>query len=192
MKKSPTRTYKTSDVVSFRRAKGTWGVFSNMASAYPLKINNLEIKSSEALYQALKFSNAPDVQVKILIEKSPFNAKAISRKYNGVCRSDWGEIKIKAMRFCLQAKLAQHYDTFGKALKESWPKDIVEYSPSDAFWGAVPNDNYLVGVNALGRLLMELRADMAENRRNVFEAELPSIDNFKLLGRPISPIKIAP
>jgi len=130
--------------------------------------------------------------VKILIEKSPFNAKAISRKYNAARKSGWDEIKIKGMCFCLQAKLAQRYNTFGKALKNSCPKDIVEYSPSDTLWDAVPNDNSLVGVNVLGRLLMKLRADMAENKRDVFEIEVPNINDFKLLGRPISPIRTIP
>lgn len=188
--KQSIREYQKNDIISFRKTKEAYGIFSNMASGYPLEINGLNIKSSEALYQATKFSDAPDIQLKILIESNPFKSKMISRENNNKIRKDWDNIKVKIMRFCLQAKLAQHYETFGKALKESYPKTIVEYSPTDSFWGAAQKDNRLVGVNALGRLLMELRADMIENKRNVFEAAVPDIKNFKLLEREVKPIKI--
>ncbi len=179
------REYKKHECAVFRKTKEQYGCFSNMASAFPLKINNLEVKSSEALYQALKFPNDPEIQIKILIEKNPFNAKMVSRKYNEKCRRDWDNIKVKIMDFCLRLKLAQHYDSFGKTLKESYPMPIVEYSPTDAFWGATSKDNILVGTNALGRLLMQLRADMMENNKNIFEVEIPDIENFKLLDKDV-------
>lgn len=190
VKQQSVREYEKNNVISFRKTREAYGIFSNMASGYPLTINELNVKSSEALYQAIKFSHIPEIQLKILIETNPFKAKMVSRENNNQCRQDWDNIKIKVMRFCLQTKLAQHYETFGKVLKESYPKAIVEYSRTDAFWGAMPKDNILVGVNALGRLLMELRADMIENKRNVFEVAIPDVANFKLLERNIKPIKM--
>ena len=62
------------------------------------------------------------------------------------------------MRWSLQVKLAQNWDKFSEALLETGDMPIVEHSRRDDFWGAKPIDSEtLIGTNALGRLLMELR-----------------------------------
>lgn len=177
------REYKKEEIIAFRKTKELYGPFSNMASGFPLKVNNLTIKSSEALYQALKFPHNSDAQIEILIAKTPYLSKVASKKYYSEVRNDWNNIKIKVMRYCLQLKLAQHYKIMAHLLKLSNPKQIVEYSPNDAFWGAIPKDNKLVGINALGRLIMELRADILENKREIFTVTPPEIDNLLLLNR---------
>ena len=64
----------------------------------------------------------------------------------------------KVMRWCLRVKLAQIWDEFSRLLLATGDRPIVEESRKDEFWGAkVVNTDTLVGVNALGRLLMELR-----------------------------------
>ena len=83
----------------------------------------------------------------------------ISNKYKSqYSRPDWEKIQIKVMRWALEIKLAQNWDKFSKLLQETQNKSIVEYAKDDKIWGAKPTSNdELVGVNALGRLLMELR-----------------------------------
>ena len=62
------------------------------------------------------------------------------------------------MRWCLRVKLVQNWEKFRDALLETGDLPIVEHSRRDDFWGAKPIDGQtLIGVNALGRLLMELR-----------------------------------
>lgn len=62
------------------------------------------------------------------------------------------------MRWVLRQKL-QH-PPFQRVLLETGDRPIVELSYKDQFWGAKPEGHLLVGVNALGRLLMELRQEI--------------------------------
>ena len=69
-------------------------------------------------------------------------------------------------------------------------KPIVEDSHRDRFWGAVLQENgTLVGENVLGRLLMELRESLKNNKSiDIWKAIPPMINNFNLLGNPIPTI----
>ena len=94
------------------------------------------------------------------------------------------------MRWCLRVKLAQNFMEFGKLLLSTNAKSIIEDSHKDAFWGAVrdkKDSNIMRGVNALGRLLMELRQQYLENPFSwkLVYVEPLKIPNFKLLGEHI-------
>ncbi len=88
------------------------------------------------------------------------------------------------MYWCLRVKLAQNFITFGQLLEKTCDKAIVEDSSKDAFWGAVKDkkdETILIGVNALGRLLMKLRQDYnSANRFDLLFVEPLSIPNFSL------------
>ncbi|GEM_PF-682397 len=191
-KKYAERKYKVNEVVWFRKTKEAYGGLSNMCSGYSLKINGHDILSSEALYQACRFPDFPDIQKLIISEKSPMTAKMKSKPHRTNTREDWDNVRIIIMRWVLQVKLAQNFIKFGKLLEETYPKQIVEDSRRDRFWGAVrdKNDtNSIVGVNALGRLLMELRSKyMSENRYDLLVVSPPQLTNFKLFGSPIEPV----
>lgn len=94
------------------------------------------------------------------------------------------------MRWCLQVKLAQNYEKFRQLLLATGDKPIVEHSRRDDFWGAKPvDDATLIGVNALGRLLMELRERARQDTpETLLSVNLPAIEDFRLYGRPIEPI----
>jgi ribA/ribD-fused uncharacterized protein len=190
-KKYESKIYNYSDCCVFRKTKEGYGALSNMAAGFPLGVNGIPIKSAEALYQACRFPHLPDIQVKILQEKSPMTAKMVGKPFREMTRPDWEEEKVKIMRWCLRVKLAQHYVSFGKVLECTFNKQIVEESNKDAFWGAIPDKhekNVLKGVNALGRLLMELRQAYNEKRYlpDLFYIEPLKIPDFKLLGQEIS------
>ncbi len=185
------RTYNASEVVWFRKTKEAFGGLSNMASGYPLRVNGRQVLSSEALYQACRFPHLPEVQEKILAEKSPMTAKMVGKPYRKDSREDWEDVKIKVMRWCLRVKLAQNFFTFGKLLESTFDKSIVEDSAKDDFWGAIrdkENNEILTGTNALGRLLMELRQFYNEKRfsQELFYVKPLNIPNFNLLGEPIN------
>jgi len=174
------------DIIFFKKTKEKWGGLSNMAGGYPLIIDNTMIYSSEALYQAMKFTQYPDIQREIILQKSPMHSKMIAKKYKNLVRSDWDLIKIKIMRWVLLIKLMFHYESFGKLLAETKNKKIVELSHNDDFWGVVLTDkNNMIakGKNALGRLLMEIRDKTLHKKFNT--VPVPNINDFKFLGRKI-------
>lgn len=191
-KKYGLRQYKANEIVWFRKTSEAFGGLSNMCSGYPLVVNGYHIRSSEALYQACRFPDSPDLQSLIINEKSPMTAKMKSKPHRISTRDDWESVRVAVMRWTLQVKLAQNFIKFGKLLEESCPKQIVEDSRKDIFWGAVrekSDNSILTGVNALGRLLMELRQKyMSENRYELLLVEPLEIKNFKIFGEPIQAI----
>lgn len=191
-KKYSVREYKADTVVWFRKTKEAFGGLSNMCSGYPLVVNGHKILSSEALYQACRFPSLSDIQEIIIAEKSPMTAKMKSKPHRNNTRKDWDNTRIAIMRWCLHVKLAQNFIKFGKLLEETYPKQIVEDSNKDKFWGAVReknDENTLIGINALGRLLMELRQKyMSEDRYDLLVVEPLQIEDFKLFGQNIERI----
>ena len=128
-----TRIYKFNECISFRKTTEKYGGLSNMASGYPIVVNGIYIKSSEALYQAMRFPHLPEVQMIIINESSPMTAKMKSKKYRSQTREDWEQIKIVIMKWVLRVKLIQNKETFGRLLLETGSKTIVEESTKDNF-----------------------------------------------------------
>ena len=157
-----------------------------MAGGFPVIINYCKIKTIEALYQACRFPDYPELQKKIISEASPMTAKMIGKPYRETnTRSDWDAVRVILMRWCLRVKLLHNFESFFKVLLETGDLPIVELSTKgDDFWGAViikeieaPSKKSkkklpkyvpsiempvgcLVGYNVLGRLLMELRENV--------------------------------
>lgn len=175
------RLYHIDEVITFRKTNEEFGGLSNMASGYSLFINNIIIPSSEHLYQALRYPLFPDIQHEIISQDNAMKAKMISNKYKSkYSRPDWEDIQIKVMRWALEIKLSQNWDSFGDLLKRTANKDIVEFSHKDKIWGAVLNNNVLEGVNALGRLLMELRSKYIHTNNRIYCVEPLNISAFLL------------
>ena len=129
-----------------------------MAPGYAVRVNGVRIFSVEALYQACRFPHLPEVQQLIIGQHSPMTAKMMSKPYREDSRPDWDRVRVKIMRWCLRMKLTQHWSRFSQLLLSTGDRSIVEDSRKDAYWGALPVDKgTLVGMNVLGRLLMELR-----------------------------------
>ena len=161
-----------------------------MAGGFPLRVNGLRILTSEALYQACRFPHRPDLQRMIIEQRSPMTAKMKSKPHRHETRRDWNRVRVAIMRWCLRVKLAQNADAFRDLLLSTGGLAIVEESRKDVFWGAKPIDEKtLVGVNALGRLLMELRELVkSEPQDNLLCVERPSIPYLLLDGRPVQRI----
>jgi ribA/ribD-fused uncharacterized protein len=181
------RHYRREDVVSFRVTVGEFGGLSNMAPDYPVSVSGIRIPTIEALYQACRYPSRPDAQGEILDQLSPMTAKMKSKKYLAATRPDWERERITIMKWCIRVKLAQNWNRFSSLLLKTENKPIVEDSNRDDFWGAKLNeDQVFVGMNVLGRLLMELRDRIKTGGRGAFEVVQPlTIPSFSLLGRPI-------
>lgn len=181
------RKYNPVDSVVFLKTKERFGGLSNMSSGFPIEINGVQIRTSEALYQACRFPHLSFVQRKIIDAHSPMTAKMRSKPFRKDSRSDWNSVRVRIMRWCLRVKLVQNREKFGDLLIATGELPIVEQSRRDDFWGAkVCDDNTLVGMNVLGRLLMEVREQFksgkAENRRFLVS---PEISRFHLFDKPI-------
>ena len=187
MSSDQTRTYRRDTSVVFLKTKEAFGGLSNMAGGYPLRVNGIRIRTSEALYQACRFPHLPDVQRLIIGMKSPMTAKMKSKPHRQNSRPDWEQVRVNIMRWCLRVKLAQNWSAFSELLLETEDRPIVEQSRKDDFWGAKPIDEHtLVGMNVLGRLLMELREVVkTEDHEALLRVQPLTIPDFMIYREPI-------
>lgn len=183
-----TQQYQRSAVVVFCKTKETFGGLSNMAG-FPLEVNQIRIRTSEALYQACRFPHRPEIQKAILDLASPMAAKMKSKSHRGDSRPDWDSVRIPIMWWALQIKLSQNRQRFGELLLSTQDLPIVEESQHDNFWGAVAQDGEtLVGRNLLGRLLVKLRTRIRSDPDQFQSVPPLEIPNFSLMGSPIGVI----
>jgi type I restriction enzyme, S subunit len=185
------RTYKSVECVVFRIAANRFGGLSNMSSDYPLEINGTRVWSSEALYQACRFPLRPDLQRLIVAERSPMTAKMKAKHFLPKSRHDWESVRIKIMRWCLRVKLAQNWSRFGNLLLSTGNRPIVEESTRDKFWAAKQTKpGELVGINAMGRLLMELREQLTGCGRDRLSVVEPlNLCDFLFFGEQVGIIR---
>ena len=181
------RNYNSKEAIVFRKTTEPFGGLSNMASGFSLYINEIIVPSSEHLYQAMRYPTNPEIQFEIISQDNAMKAKMISNKYKSqYSRPDWEKIQIKVMRWALEIKLAQNWDKFSKVLQETQNKSIVEYATDNKIWEAKPSNNdELVGVNALGRLLMELREKYIVDEKRIFCVHPPDVPALLLYNQHI-------
>jgi len=148
-------------LIGFNKTKDPYGWLGNM-SAHPIEYRGKLWKTSEALFQSLRFNDEEIIEA-IRAEKSPMGAKMLAKKNRDktVIKPLSGE-DIENMRLCIKLKFEQHPD-IAKKLKVSSAHELYEdvssriNKGSALFWGAYAQDNQLFGENTLGKLLMELR-----------------------------------
>lgn len=87
-------------VVTFKKTADEFGGFSNMSGDFPILLNGVRVRSSEHLYQALKFTDHPDVQRKILDEPSPMRAKWIANSKDGSGKEKVVTKRKKLGKYC--------------------------------------------------------------------------------------------
>lgn len=190
MKESNISLYSVANAAIFKENNGPYGAFSNMSSRHPLVVNDIKIRTVEALYQSFKFTSHPEIQQVIIEQKSPMAAKYKAIKYKEFIRKDWDEIKLSIMEWCVRVKISQNYSTFGSKLLETADLMIVEYSSRDSFWGAdYIDNNSLSGENHLGKILMKLREELkTTSSSSSFDVTIPKIKNLFLYGEPIKQV----
>ena len=150
-------TYPASECVTIRKVAETWGIFGNFART-PIVIDEVMFKTSEQLFQLMKFKDKEPVLAVYNANNPKMTAKHWEKTHR---RSDWGQMVVDAMKFCLTKKFEQSED-FRAELERSRGKFIVEDQTSFTkktpdTWGVKQQSDNFVGPNLLGRLLMELR-----------------------------------
>lgn len=180
------RRYQEAEVAAFFRTSDRFGALSNMARGFPLKLTGIDVPSSEALYQALRFPHLPEFQAEILTQASPILSKRHAYTRVSESRPDWLEVNVAAMRYVLRLKWACHPEKIADLMRETADRPIVEISSRDAFWGTKRENGMLVGSNVLGRLLMELRGLVLEHDPGLgIDVEPPGKLRAQLLGRSV-------
>jgi len=132
----------------------------NMAP-YPLLARNKIWKTSEALFQANRFSD-PGVVERIRLAPSPMGAKMMAKKNIGLMTvNPRSPEDVDNMRDILKLKVVQHPELM-KLLWDTGDATIIEdctarANASGLFWGASNGNGIWEGENTLGKLWMELR-----------------------------------
>ena len=150
-------SYPVSECVAIRKVKDPWGIFGNFAPT-PIIIDKVEFKTSEQLFQLMKFKDEEPVRAVYKANNPKMTAKHWEKTHR---RDDWGRMIVDAMKFCLTTKYEQS-EAFRQELERSKGKFIVEDQTSfpkknPDTWGVKLQEDNFVGPNLLGRLLMELR-----------------------------------
>lgn len=180
-------TYPADKCVRILKVEDKWGVLSNFGRT-PIKVNDVTFKTSEHLFQMMKFKDRyPVERISNNITyagKKCYNVKKTAKSYEKEYRrDDWGSMIVDAIKFCLQTKYEQS-EEFRKALNESVGYYIVEDQTSfpkktPDTWGVKPDGDNLVGPNLLGRLLMELR----DSGRLEYELPEDALDFIEFLKK---------
>ncbi len=144
------------------RVEAVWHrKFSNFARSRIVLPSGLAPATAEALYQAAKFPGDPELQRAILLTADPKAAKQLARQHEAKLEGAWwAGKKLEVMGWVVRLKFAQN-PRLAELLLASRPAPIVEPSRFDDFWGLViQSPEKWRGKNWLGRILMEVRAEL--------------------------------
>lgn len=147
-------------IISFTKVNLPYGWLGNMAP-YPIEFNGQVWRTSEALFQALRFESL-EIREIIRDQKSPMSAKMKAKPFNkqmviAPCSAE----DLDNMRLCIRLKFDQH-STLKEKLLKTGDHEIIEdigsrSGPRHLFWGAKRINGLWQGENNMGKLLMELR-----------------------------------
>lgn len=156
------QVYPIAQSVFFHKKTDEHWILSNMSSC-SLEVEGILFKSSEHLFQTLKFATPKSITAVYQSNNAKMTAKHY-QKLGGHRREDWEQILVDVMKFCLRQKY-EHCPEFREELERTRGCHIVELqdakndkelSRANA-WGVKSKGQNYVGPNLMGRLLMELR-----------------------------------
>ena len=153
-------------IIEFSKVDESYGWLGNMYGS-PIKYKDIEWKTSEALFQALRFE---DEGIKELIrcEKSPMGAKMKAKgNKNKMVVEPMSEKDIENMKMVVKLKFDQN-PVLKSKLKITGEHIIVENignrkGERHFFWGMKKINGEWKGNNMMGKILMELRKELIEN-----------------------------
>ena len=190
--------YPASQCVPFvTKQKTPFYQLDNMAmvpngdTANYLRYGNFVFRQLEVLYIMARMN---DAEAHVWLKENLFQGCRVDArkkteykaKYRGCERTDWREIQVEWMKYCLMLKYRCNA-LFRKDMIESRGRVPVEDATktnyaSRLFWGAelveVEGKKYYFGCNVLGKLLMRLK----ENKGRL-DYKLP--EDMQLFGKPI-------
>jgi ribA/ribD-fused uncharacterized protein len=156
--------------VSFTKVKLPFGWLGNMAG-FKLEYGGKEWRTSEALFQALRFADEA-IREEIRLAISPMTAKMIAKKHAdkmAITPMSAGDVAI--MELVLRLKLDQHPHLKAELLATGDEVIIEDVTnrPSGGrhiFWGMSKASGEWVGDNTLGKLWMKIRKELQDGIRS--------------------------
>jgi ribA/ribD-fused uncharacterized protein len=163
--------------ISFTKVDLPYGWLGNM-SPHVVKYQNKWYRTTEALFQTMRYEGFPEVQEEIRDAKSPMTAKMKAKKHKALIDGRETPVEREAkdlerMRTCLLLKLAEH-PVLKRHLLATKDATIIEDCSSrprgsGLFWGMARiesrrEDGSIAvewkGRNELGKLWMALREEL--------------------------------
>jgi N-glycosidase YbiA len=146
--------------IEFYHSYNPYYEFTNFYKGRPIVIDGIPWKTTEHYFQAQKFVSSSQIQAAIQAAAIPGEAFQLARANGKHKRADWEVVKDDVMRKVLRAKFTQD-DRLKQLLLSTGNAELVEASDKDSYWGNAPDENGNEGQNKLGKLLMELRTELA-------------------------------
>ena len=140
--------------VEFYLTAGPFGEFSNF-SRHRIFLKEKLWPTTEHYFQAQKFAGTEHEEA-VRMAPSAKEAAQMGRERKRPLRADWESVKDAVMRDALRAKFSQHA-ALRAILIETRDAELVEHTANDSYWGDGGDGS---GKNMLGRLLMEVRAEL--------------------------------
>jgi ribA/ribD-fused uncharacterized protein len=131
------------------------GTFRFLSNFWPARVflDGEEYPTIEHAYQAAKTLDLEERPL-VRLAATPGRAKRLGQRLT--LREDWEAVKLVVMLDLLRQKFARHSLTV--ALLATGEMELVEGNAwGDTFWGV---DTHKGGANHLGRLLMQVRAEL--------------------------------
>lgn len=148
-------------VINFTASRLPYGWMGNM-SPFPIKFGDDTYRTTEALFQALRFSDN-DIKALIREEKSPMGVKLVAKaRVLEMTIVRLSNTDVLNMRMCITLKLQQHLQLVVELLATG-DKPIYEDvtkrgdKGSNLFWGAMLVDGEWIGKNVVGNIWMDER-----------------------------------
>jgi ribA/ribD-fused uncharacterized protein len=154
-------------VIAFTKVNLPYGWLGNMYAS-PIHFEGKEWRTSEALFQALRFHNADIIEI-IRNEKSPMAAKMRAKSFkNQMIVLPMSNQDVDNMRLVVHLKFDQH-PNLKMSLLDTGTHTLVENignrnGERHLFWGMKNVNGIWQGSNMMGRILMDLREFYLTNR----------------------------
>ncbi len=159
------------NIITITKVKEENGWMSCM-SAHPVELNGIKFRTAEAMFQYMRFEGHPEVQKEIFEQKSPMSAKMKARKNRTLLNrgEKWDEHSsdLSLMKQCLMLKLDQHPELKDELIKTGDAIIVEDCTTHDResarYWGMVKKDGKWIGENHLGKIWMDIRTDLQNQK----------------------------
>jgi N-glycosidase YbiA len=132
-----------------------WGL-SNFAPP-GVEAQGLYWPTVEHYFQAQKFSE-PEARERIRTAATPKDARSLGQSRDYKLREDWDVVREQVMLEALRLKFRNAEAR--SLLLSTGERPLIEASPFDYFWASGQDGT---GLNRLGALLMQVRAELARS-----------------------------